>query len=239
MVTLKIIGDRLVSQGDKRTVPLSPNQKEEGVLPETLKVSYMFVVITGIFISCLLLSNMIAGKLITIGGIVLPGAVVLFPLAYIVGDVLTEVYGFARARLVIWIGFLCNLLMVLAFYLVLVLPAPEFFADGEAYALVLGMAPRVVLASLAAYWVGEFVNAIIMSRLKILTRGRFLWVRTIGSSLVGQGLDTIIFITIVFGAQWETYTYQISLSVFVSNTYEILATLALCGDGCSSSRIYL
>ena len=216
----------MVSQGDKRTVPLSPNQKEEGVLPETSKVSYLFVVITGIFISCLLISNMIAGKLITIGGIVLPGAVVLFPLAYIVGDVLTEVYGFARARLVIWIGFLCNLLMVLAFYLVLVLPAPEFFADGEAYALVLGMAPRVVLASLAAYWVGEFINAIIMSRLKILTRGRFLWVRTIGSSLVGQGLDTIIFITIVF---WGTVGNNTLIQMIIYQylfkiTYEILAT---------------
>ena len=130
-------------------------------MPETPKVSYIFVFITGIFVSCLLLSNMIAGKLINIGEVVLPGAVVLFPLAYIVGDVLTEVYGFARARLVIWIGFFCNLLMILAFYLVLALPSPEFFDGTEAYALVLGMAPRVVLASLLAYWVGEFVNSMI------------------------------------------------------------------------------
>lgn len=195
-------------------------------MQEAPKVSYIFVFITGIFVSCLLLSNMIAGKLITIGAIVLPGAVVLFPLAYIVGDVLTEVYGFARARLVIWIGFFCNLLMVLVFYLVLVLPSPEFFTGGEAYALVLGMAPRVVLASLLAYWVGEFVNAIILSRLKILTRGRFLWVRTIGSSLVGQGLDTVIFITVVFWGTVETgVLIQMMLYQYLFKiAYEVIAT---------------
>jgi len=195
-------------------------------LQESPKVSYLFVIIACIFVSCLLLSNIIAGKLITIAGAVLPGAVILFPLAYILGDVLTEVYGFGKARLVIWTGFFCNLLMVGVFYLVLALPSPEFFTGASAFALVLGMAPRIVLASLLAYWVGEFVNAMVLSRLKVFTRGRFLWLRTISSTLAGQALDTIIFISVSF---WGTMPNQVLAQMILYQylfkvTYEIAAT---------------
>lgn len=195
-------------------------------MQESPKVSYLFVIIACIFVSCLLLSNIIAGKLITIAGAVLPGAVILFPLAYILGDVLTEVYGFGKARLVIWAGFFCNLLMAGVFYLVLALPSPEFFTGGSAFALVLGMAPRIVLASLLAYWVGEFVNAMVLSRLKVFTRGRFLWLRTISSTLAGQALDTIIFITVSF---WGTMPNQVLAQMILYQylfkvTYEVAAT---------------
>ena len=195
-------------------------------MQESQKVSSLFVMIACVFVSCLLLSNVIAGKLITIAGAVLPGAVILFPLAYIAGDVLTEVYGFARARLVIWIGFFCNLLMAGVFYLVLALPSPDFFTGSQAYGMVLGMAPRVVFASLLAYWAGEFINAMVLSRLKLFTRGRFLWMRTIGSTLAGQGLDTVIFITVSF---WGTIAGDVLAQMILYQylfkvTYEIIAT---------------
>ena len=168
------------------------------LLREQNRPSYLFVVIACLFVTSLLLSNIIAGKLITIGGMILPGAVILFPLAYIFGDILTEVYGYKRTRMVIWTGFACNILMVGVFFLVMAIPSPGFFEAEGAFATVLGMTPRIVLASLVAYLVGEFSNAAILSRMKILTRGKWLWTRTIGSTLVGEGLDTIIFITICF-----------------------------------------
>jgi len=200
--------------------------KENILMRQKSNASHLFVIIACIFVSCLLVSNIIAGKLITVFGIVLPGAVILFPLVYIVGDVLTEVYGFQKARLVIWSGFVCNMIMVAAFYIVLVIPSPEFFEGGSAFALVLGSTPRIVLASLLAYWVGEFVNSMVLSKLKILTEGRFLWVRTIGSSLVGQGLDTFIFIAVSFwgtlptAVLWQMMMYQYLFKI----TFEIVAT---------------
>ena len=168
------------------------------MIKEENRPSYLFVIIACFFVTSLLLSNIIAGKLITIGAMILPGAVILFPLAYIFGDILTEVYGYKRARMVIWTGFACNILMVGVFMLVMAIPSPSFFEAEGAFATVLGMTPRIVLASLIAYLVGEFSNAAILSRMKILTRGKWLWTRTVGSTLVGEGLDTIIFITICF-----------------------------------------
>src|SRR5665647_219084 len=163
--------------------------------------SSLFLIIAGFFISSLLLSNVIAGKLISIAGLALPGAVILFPLTYIFGDVLTEVYGFKKTRMVIWLGFACILLMVGVFALVMAIPSPDFFKVESAFATVLGMTPRIVFASLLAYLTGEFCNSVLLSRMKIWTAGRHLWVRTIGSSLVGEGMDTLIFIGLAF---WGT-----------------------------------
>ena len=165
------------------------------------KHSSLFVIIAILFVSSLLLSNVITGKLIIIAGWVLPGAVILFPLTYIFGDVLTEVYGFQKTRLVIWLGFACNLLMVGIFALVMAIPSPGFFKAESAFAAVLGMTPRVVFASLLAYLTGEFCNSVLLSRMKIWTAGRHLWMRTIGSSLIGEGIDSLIFITLAF---WGT-----------------------------------
>ncbi len=196
------------------------------LLKEQNRPSYLFVIIACLFVTSLLLSNIIAGKLITIGGVILPGAVILFPLAYIIGDILTEVYGYNRARMVIWTGFACNILMVGVFYLVMAIPSPGFFEAEAAFATVLGMTPRIVLASLVAYLVGEFSNAAILSRMKILTRGKWLWTRTVGSTLVGEGLDTIIFITICFiGTVPNAVLMQMVLYQYLFKVaFEFLAT---------------
>lgn len=171
------------------------------MVTEDKKVSQLFVIIACLFVSSLLLSNVITGKLISFFGIVLPGAAILFPITYIFGDVLTEVYGFGKARMVIWLGFAVNILMVGVFALVMAIPSPDFFRGEAAFASVLGMTPRIVAASLLAYFAGEFCNSALLSRIKILTEGRFLWIRTIGSTLVGEGIDTVIFITLAF---WGT-----------------------------------
>lgn len=163
------------------------------------KVTPMFVIIAAFFVTCLLLSNIIAGKLILVWKWAMPAGVIIFPITYIFGDILTEVYGFVKARLVIWTGFVMNVFMVLVFWAVIALPHPVFWEAQEAYKLVLGNTPRLVLASLIAYLFGEFVNSVILSRLKIATKGRWLWIRTISSTIVGEGLDSTIFIVIAFG----------------------------------------
>jgi uncharacterized integral membrane protein (TIGR00697 family) len=165
---------------------------------ETKKVSSLYVILGCLFVTCLLISNIIAGKLISVLGMVLPAAVILFPVAYIFGDILTEVYGFKRSRLIIWTGFACNLLMAAVFMLVVILPHPDFWQSQNAYQVVLGMTPRIVAASLIGYFLGEFVNSAVLSKMKLLTKGKWLFTRTIGSTIVGEGIDTVIFITIAF-----------------------------------------
>ncbi len=160
--------------------------------------SSIFLVLTALFITCLLISNIIASKLMRVGGVVLPSAVILFPVTYILADVFTEVYGFKKTRLVIWLGFGANAFMSAVFMIAISLPYPDFFRNQEAYATVLGSTPRIFVASLTGYWAGEFSNSIVMSVLKKITAGRFLWTRTIGSTIVGEGLDTVLFIGIAF-----------------------------------------
>jgi queuosine precursor transporter len=157
-----------------------------------------FLLVTAIFITCLITANIIAVKLIDAFGQVLPAAIIIFPLSYIVGDILTEVYGYRQARRVIWLGFVCNLIAVLAIWLAQLLPAASFWDGQAAYERILGYTPRLLVASFLAYLVGEFANSFILARMKIATNGRWLWSRTIGSTLVGQGLDSLVFITIAF-----------------------------------------
>ncbi len=160
--------------------------------------SYRFVIVTALFVTCLITSNIIIAKQISIGGVVLPAAIIVFPLSYIIGDVLTEVYGYRQARRVIWLGFLCNLITVVAIWIGKVLPpAPVFEAQG-AYERILGSTPRFLAASFVAYLGGEFTNAFVLAKMKILTKGRWLWTRTIGSTLLGQGVDTLVVLTIAF-----------------------------------------
>ena len=161
-----------------------------------------------LFVASLLTANIIAVKLVGIGTLVLPAAVIIFPISYIIGDVLTEVYGYSAARRVIWLGFGANLLVVLAIAAGGVLPAVPFWnAGGEystvaeaqkAYQAILGFTPRLLLASFLAYLVGEFTNSFVLARLKILTHGRYLWTRTIGSTIIGQALDSVIFLSVAF-----------------------------------------
>ena len=163
-----------------------------------MSVSHRFVVITALFITCLITANIIAVKVIIIGAIPLPAAIIIFPFSYIFGDILTEVYGYRWARRVIWLGFLCNLIFVIFAWAGQVLPPAPFWQGQTAYESILGYVPRLLAASFCGYLVGEFANSFILARMKILTRGRWLWSRTISSTIVGQGLDTLIFITIAF-----------------------------------------
>lgn len=162
-------------------------------------VSIWFVVVAAVFVTSLITANIVAVKIVDVGGLQTPaGTLTLFPISYIFGDVLTEVYGFRRARQVIWLGFGCNLLAVVAIAVTGALPAAGFWTDQAAYDAILGFTWRLLLASFAGYLAGEFVNSFVLARLKLVTRGRWLWTRTISSTVVGQFVDTGIFVLIAF-----------------------------------------
>ncbi len=163
-----------------------------------MNVSQRLVVIAAIFTTCLITANIIAVKVISLGAVILPAAIVVFPLSYILGDILTEVYGYRWARRVIWLGFMCNLIFVIFIWVGHVLPSAPFWKGQEAYETILGFTPRLLAASFCGYLAGEFVNSFVLAKMKVLTRGRWLWTRTIGSTIVGEGLDTAIFITLAF-----------------------------------------
>jgi uncharacterized integral membrane protein (TIGR00697 family) len=188
--------------------------------------STRFVVLAAVFAAALIASNLIAVKLISLGSLVLPAAVILFPVTYIVADVLTEVYGYSRARLVIWIGFSCNVLVVAAVWVAGALPSAAFWGDQEAWDTILGVAPRILAASLAAYLVGEFANAYVLARMKVAMQGRWLWARTIGSTVVGQALDSAIFVTLAFWGilPWPALLATAVTQWLVKTAYEAAAT---------------
>lgn len=155
-------------------------------------------VITGLFVAILLISDISDTKAITIGFLSFGGGTFLFPIAYIFGDILTEVYGFKRARRVIWVGFACELLMAITFILVGLAPASSDYPYQKDFMHILGLTPRIAAASLIAYFFGEFVNSVTLAKMKIFTNGKYLWTRTIGSTIVGELVDTSIFMFIGF-----------------------------------------
>ncbi|NLW60014.1 MAG: queuosine precursor transporter [Firmicutes bacterium] len=188
--------------------------------------SPLYHLLSTLFVTSLLLANITAGKMAHLFGLTLPAAVVFFPITYILGDVLTEVYGFHRARLTIWLGFFANLFMALVFLITVALPYPPYWTGQEAYKAVLGMTPRLVAASTVAYFAGSFLNSALLSKLKVATAGRWLWLRTIFSTLVGEGVDTALFIVIGFGG---TIPLNLLVNLILAQylwkvTYEILVT---------------
>jgi len=185
-----------------------------------------FVLITAGFITCLITANIIAVKLVSVWGFVLPAAIVIFPLSYILGDVLTEVYGYGRARRVIWLGFACNLVAVAAISLGQVLPPAAFWKGQAAYERILGSTPRILGASFLAYLAGELANSFVLAKLKLATGGRWLWLRTIGSTLVGQGLDSLIFISLAFAGTIPTSGLALAVVAqwLAKSAYEAAAT---------------
>jgi uncharacterized integral membrane protein (TIGR00697 family) len=167
-------------------------------MQSNLTKSQLYQMLTGVFVACLLISNVLAAKTFTVGEIILPTGVIIFPLVYIVNDVLAEIYGFKKARDIILLGFVMNLLAVLAYSIAIALPAPAFATEGaSAFAVTLGSTWRVLLASFAAYLIGSFVNAFVMVKMKERLKEK-LMLRCITSTFIGEGLDAIIFITIVF-----------------------------------------
>lgn len=188
--------------------------------------STWFVIMMAVFVTCLITANITAVKLVSVFGFILPAAIFIFPISYITGDVLTEVYGYSRARKVIWLGFVCNFIVVLFVWIGQILP-PAVFWDGQtAYERILGYTPRLLVASFLAYLVGEFANAFVLAKMKIATRGRWLWLRTIGSTLVGQGLDSAIFITIAFAGNIPSQGLLITIITqwLAKSVYEALVT---------------
>ncbi len=188
--------------------------------------SSAFLVVVALFITSLIAANTVAVKILEFGPWVTDAGLLTFPVAYIVGDVLTEVYGYAAARRVIWLGFICNALAVGTFQLAGALPAEASWDGDAAWSRIFDATPRLLAASLCAYLVGEFANSYVLARLKVLTDGRWLWTRTISSTLVGQGLDTVVFVTIAFaGTMSGNLIWSMMVTGWLLKTaYEILAT---------------
>jgi len=187
----------------------------------TPRLTYRYYdLILGLFVAVLLISNLTSSaKIVVIGPFVYDGGTLLFPLSYIFGDVLTEVYGYDRARRTIWIGFLAAFLLAITIALVGLLPGEAEWSarvGQQAYDSVLSATPRIVLASLIAYLAGSFSNAYLLARMKVLTQGRWLWSRTIGSTVVGQGIDTVLFVLIAFSFA-EGFSAALLWSIIVSN----------------------
>ena len=173
-----------------------------------------FDLIMALFVAVLLISNIASSKILELGPFTFDGGTLLFPISYIFGDILTEVYGYRRSRRVIWVGFGCAALMALVLAVVGALPPAGGWENQEAYQAILGTTPRIVLASLIAYFAGEFSNSYTLAKMKVLTHGRWLWTRTIGSTLVGEGVDTVLFVTIAFAG---TLPWPLFWSIIVSN----------------------
>ena len=201
--------------------------------PERFKY---FNLITGLFVATLIISNIASTKIVEVWKFTFDGGTILFPLSYIFGDILTEVYGYRKSRQVIWIGFLCAFLMSFTLNLVGFIKPASGWEYQEAYMVILGQTPRIVAASLIAYFAGEFSNSYVLAKMKILTKGKWLFARTIGSTIVGEAIDTIIFVTVAFLGVYDNrlvfliiisnYIFKVSLEIiFTPVTYVIVTFL--------------
>jgi hypothetical protein len=199
--------------------------------------SYKYLdALTTAFVVILLVSNLIAQKVClfgpigvgrwSIGPFAVSGAILLFPITYIFGDVFTEVYGFAASRRAIWLGFFGTALLYLIGAVVIALPSAPGWRNQQAFATVFGFIPRILAASLMAFWAGEFANSYTMARLKLLTNGSKLWTRTIGSTVVGQAVDTCLVIVLTFGGIYPIRTLLniIATGYALKVGYEVIAT---------------
>jgi uncharacterized integral membrane protein (TIGR00697 family) len=200
-----------------------PEQTQDKFLGKEPKYYDLFM---AMFVAILIVSEITSTKLIHIGPFRTAGAIILFPLAYIVSDVLTEVYGYARARRVMWVGFMSLILMSLVLTIVQYLPAAPIWNNQEAYEKVLGFVPRISIASIIAYWAGGFANDFTLAKMKLITKGKMLWARTIGSTAVGQAVDSVLFIGIAYYAILPgSVILQIALTQYLLKlTYETVAT---------------
>jgi len=197
------------------------------LLESSRQYKYLDPLIT-LFVTVLLVSNIVAPKFFALGPLRVSAAQMLFPVTYIFGDIFTEVYGYSASRRAIWYGFFASFILVaLSFFAVIVPPAPEF-RDQEAFATVFRPVGRIVFASLVAYWCGEFANSFTLAKLKLLTKGRYLWTRTIGSTIVGQAVDTTVVMFVAFyGLRSTPVILKLIVSGYVIKViYETLMTPA-------------
>jgi queuosine precursor transporter len=165
---------------------------------EKIKALKYYDIILVLFVAVLLISNIASTKILLFWKFTFDGGTLLFPFGYIFGDVMTEVYGYNKAKRAIWLGFFSAFLMSALIMIVAALPPAADWPYQESFKNILGLTPRIVLASLIAYWCGNFTNSYILARMKLLTKGRCLWTRTIGSTLIGEALDTVLFVSIAF-----------------------------------------
>ena len=184
-----------------------------------------FHAVAMVFVMTLLVSNTIASKIIIAGPFTLPAGIIVFPISYIFGDVLTEVYGFERSRTIIWFGFFCLAAMATFYAIATVLPPAPFWSDDPAFRRLFGFVPRLAVSSFIAYLIGEFLNSAVLSKIKVATNGRHFWLRAIASTIVGQAADSMVF---NFAAFYGVFTignvFFITLSGFVlKSAYEIVA----------------
>jgi len=186
---------------------------------------YLDILITA-FVVILLVSNLVAQKVCRIGPFPVSGALILFPITYIFGNIFTEVYGYAASRRAIWLGFFGTALLYLIATITIALPADPGWHNQQAFSTVFGFIPRILAASLAAFWVGEFTNSYVLARMKLLTNGRWLWTRTIGSTVISQIVDTVLVIVFTFGGvlPWNTLVSIIATQYILKVAYEVLAT---------------
>ncbi|CCF83498.1 queuosine precursor transporter [Nitrolancea hollandica] len=179
-----------------------------------------------LFVAVLMISQTVASKIVSFGPFDFTAAIVIFPLGYMFGNILTEVYGYSRTRRVIWLGFVCAGLMSASYWIVGLLPPASGWAHQDAYMSILGVLPRVTFAGFLAYWAGEFLNSFVLAKMKVMTRGRFLWSRTIGSTIAGQGVDTLIFMLVAFyGVLPTPLLLSVAInSYWVKVLFEVVAT---------------
>lgn len=182
--------------------------------------------LTTAFVVVLLISNLLAQKVVRLGHFSTSGAVILFPITYIFGDVFTEVYGYAASRRAIWLGFFGTALLYAVSAVVIALPADPEWHNQSAFVTVFGILPRILVASLIAFWAGEFANSYTMARLKLLTGGQLLWTRTVGSTVVGQAVDTTLVIALTFAGRVSASKLlaMIASGYVLKVAYEVLAT---------------
>lgn len=188
--------------------------------------SKYFLYVAILFVAVLMISNTVAVKLFQIGPFFFTGAIMIFPISYVFGDILTEVYGYRASRKIIWAGFISLIFMSVVYYLVQLLPPAPFWPNQGAYEAILGLVPRIVLGSIIGYFAGEFSNSYVLSKLKIWTKGKHLWARTISSTVVGEAVDTILFALIGFAGiiPWSNLMLVILSGYVVKVLIEVLLT---------------
>ncbi|MBV8040964.1 queuosine precursor transporter [Bacteroides togonis] len=188
------------------------------------KVSVSFMLMGIVFNVCLIAANLLETKVIQLGSLTVTAGLLVFPISYIINDCIAEVWGFRKARLIIWSGFVMNFFVVTLGLIAVSLPAAPFWEGEEHFNFVFGMAPRIVAASLMAFLVGSFLNAYVMSRMKIASRGRNFSARAIWSTVVGETADSLIFFPVAFGGviAWRELAVMMGLQILLKSAYEVV-----------------